>query len=91
MAEQVDALDSKSSGVKPVPVRFRPDVQNERGRACLPLFLLSFKYLYSPRLYNNTTDKLCFFDTFLIAGQQNAFAIPQKSVPHSSIFRNEKR
>lgn len=48
-----------------------------KGRACLPLFLLSFKHLYSPRLYNNTTDKLCCFDTFLIAGQQNAFAIPQ--------------
>lgn len=28
MAEQVDALDSKSSGVKPVPVRFRPDVRS---------------------------------------------------------------
>ena len=26
VAELVDALDSKSSGVKPVPVRFRPDV-----------------------------------------------------------------
>ena len=28
VAEQVDALDSKSSGIKPVPVRFRPDVRN---------------------------------------------------------------
>lgn len=31
MAEQVDALDSKSSGIKPVPVRFRPDVQSGKG------------------------------------------------------------
>lgn len=29
VAEQVDALDSKSSGIKPVPVRFRPDVQRK--------------------------------------------------------------
>ena len=46
VAEQVDALDSKSSGVKPVPVRFRPDVQNERGELAYPFFFcLSSTYI----------------------------------------------
>ena len=91
MAEQVDALDSKSSGVKPVPVRFRPDVQNERGELACPFFFcLSSTYIRQDCTTTQPTSSV-FFDTFLIAGQQNAFAIPQKSVPHSSIFRNEKR
>lgn len=42
MAEQVDALDSKSSGIKPVPVRFRPDVQSGSETEVSLLFLFPF-------------------------------------------------
>lgn len=90
VAEQVDALDSKSSGVKPVPVRFRPDVRNERGKFAYPFFLLSFSNLHLPKPNKNMSNRLCYFGIFSIFIGQNVFAILQKSKLHSSIFRNEK-